>query len=117
MNDFQEQAKNWLRNVVKQNPDKIKAGAEKAGDLIDKQTGGKYAGKVDEMQKKVGDFVNSQTSDGTTDPQAEPPSAASDQPTASQQSGTQQPGTQQADEAPQAGGAAEGEGGRPGSQP
>ena len=26
MNDFQEQAKNWLRNVVKQNPDKIGRG-------------------------------------------------------------------------------------------
>ena len=54
MSDFQEQAKNWLRNVVKQNPDKIKAGVEKAGDLVDKQTGGKYAEKVDAVQQKVG---------------------------------------------------------------
>jgi predicted ribonuclease toxin of YeeF-YezG toxin-antitoxin module len=58
MNDFQEQAKNWLRNVVKQNPDKIKAGVEKAGDLIDKQTGGKYAEKVDSVQEKVGSYVD-----------------------------------------------------------
>ncbi|TDX02533.1 antitoxin [Kribbella sp. VKM Ac-2566] len=58
MNDFQEQAKNWLRNVVKQNPDKIKAGVEKAGDLLDKQTGGKYAEKVDAVQQKVGGFVD-----------------------------------------------------------
>jgi hypothetical protein len=63
MNDFQEQAKNWLRNVVKQNPDKIKAGVEKAGDLIDKQTGGKYAEKVDTVQQKVGTFVDKQTSE------------------------------------------------------
>jgi hypothetical protein len=63
MNDFQEQAKNWLRNVVKQNPDKIKAGVEKAGDLIDKQTGGKYAEKVDAVQQKVGTFVDKQTSE------------------------------------------------------
>ena len=63
MNDFQEQAKNWLRNVVKQNPDKIKAGVEKAGDLIDKQTGGKYAEKVDAVQQKVGGFVDKQTDD------------------------------------------------------
>ena len=63
MNDFQEQAKNWLRNVVKQNPDKIKAGVEKAGDLIDKQTGGKYAEKVDSVQQKVGTFVDKQTSE------------------------------------------------------
>jgi hypothetical protein len=60
MNDFQEQAKNWLRNVVKQDPDKIKAGVEKAGDLIDKQTGGKYADKIDSVQEKVGDYVDSQ---------------------------------------------------------
>ncbi|MFC6156683.1 antitoxin [Kribbella sp. NPDC058693] len=63
MNDFQEQAKNWLRNVVKQNPDKIKAGVEKAGDLIDKQTGGKYAEKVDSVQQKVGTFVDKQTTE------------------------------------------------------
>jgi hypothetical protein len=63
MNDFQEQAKNWLRNVVKQNPDKIKAGVEKAGDLIDKQTGGKHAEKVDAVQQKVGAFVDKQTSE------------------------------------------------------
>ncbi|MFI5692681.1 antitoxin [Kribbella sp. NPDC051586] len=65
MNDFQEQAKNWLRNVVKQNPDKIKAGVDKAGDLIDKQTGGKYAEKVDAVQQKVGTFVDKQTSEDT----------------------------------------------------
>ena len=46
MNDFQEQAKNWLRNVVKQNPDKIKAGVEKAGDLIDKQNAGEAPGQA-----------------------------------------------------------------------
>ncbi|MGY4770148.1 antitoxin [Kribbella sp. CWNU-51] len=73
MNDFQEQAKNWLRNVVKQNPDKIKAGVEKAGDLVDKQTGGKYAEKVDAVQQKVGGLVDSHASEGTS---AEAPSAA-----------------------------------------
>jgi hypothetical protein len=59
MNDFQEQAKNFLRNVVKQNPDKIKAGVEKAGDLLDKQTGGKYADKVDAVQEKADSYVES----------------------------------------------------------
>ena len=78
MNDFQEQAKNWLRNVVKQNPDKIKAGAEKAGDLIDKPTGGKYAEKVDAVQQKVGNFVDAQRSDGEQSGTASdgPPEAA-----------------------------------------
>ncbi|HWD82899.1 MAG TPA: antitoxin, partial [Kribbella sp.] len=74
MNDFQEQAKNWLRNVVKQNPDKIKAGVEKAGDLIDKQTGGKYAEKVDAVQQKVGTFVDKQTPEDA--PAAEPTESA-----------------------------------------
>ena len=79
MSDFQEQAKNWLRNVVKQNPDKIKAGVEKAGDMIDKQTGGKYAEKVDAVQQKVGDYVD-KSSDGTaSQPQAESPSAEQEQ--------------------------------------
>jgi hypothetical protein len=68
MNDFQEQAKNWLRNVVKQNPDKIKAGVEKAGDLIDKQTGGKYADKVNAVQEKVDGYVDSQASDAPATP-------------------------------------------------
>jgi hypothetical protein len=67
MNDFQEQAKNFLRNVVKQNPDKIKTGVEKAGDLVDKQTGGKYADKVDTVQEKVGGYVDSHADE------AEPP--------------------------------------------
>ncbi|WUJ68952.1 antitoxin [Kribbella soli] len=71
MNDFQEQAKNWLRNVVKQNPDKIKAGVEKAGDLIDKQTGGKYAEKVDSVQQKVGTFVDKQTNEEPGQPAAQ----------------------------------------------
>ncbi|MEV6284629.1 antitoxin [Kribbella sp. NPDC051770] len=78
MNDFQEQAKNWLRNVVKQNPDKIKAGVEKAGDLIDKQTGGKYAEKVDSVQQKVGNYVDSQTGEQTEQTEGQPPTGPDD---------------------------------------
>ncbi|MDX6291845.1 MAG: hypothetical protein QOH50_920 [Kribbellaceae bacterium] len=67
MNDIQEQAKNFLRNVVKQNPDKIKTGVEKAGDLVDKQTGGKYADKVDAVQEKADNYIDSHAD------KAEPP--------------------------------------------
>jgi hypothetical protein len=88
MNDFQEQAKNWLRNVVKQNPDKIKAGVEKAGDLIDKQTGGKYAEKVDAVQQKVGGFVDKQST-GETPSQAGPES----EPTPAPESAETAPGS------------------------
>ncbi|GAA1146157.1 hypothetical protein GCM10009630_50860 [Kribbella jejuensis] len=90
MNDFQEQAKNWLRNVVKQNPDKIKAGVEKAGDLIDKQTGGKYAEKVDAVQQKVGTFVDKQTSEETPAAESAEPAGSTG---ASASSGTQNPST------------------------
>jgi hypothetical protein len=86
MNDFQEQAKNWLRNVVKQNPDKIKSGVDKAGDLIDKQTGGKYAEKVDAVQQKVGNLVDSQSSEEAAAPPAD--AAGDGAPEAADQAGS-----------------------------
>jgi hypothetical protein len=97
MNDFQEQATNFLRNVVKQNPDKIKAGMEKAGDLVDKQTGGKYADKVDAVQEKVDSYVDSHADEAEpTQPPADdatvvggtPPEVA-DQPSSSVGSDTE----------------------------
>ncbi|TDW93925.1 antitoxin protein of toxin-antitoxin system [Kribbella pratensis] len=93
MNDFQEQAKNWLRNVVKQNPDKIKAGVEKAGDLIDKQTGGKYAEKVDAVQQKVGGFVDKNSAETPNQSGAgstpEPTETTSTEPTASERTASE----------------------------
>lgn len=103
MNDFQEQAKNWLRNVVKQNPDKIKAGVDKAGDLIDKHTDGKYAEKVDAVQQKAGAFVESQASEGTS---AQPPSAEPSAEQASEAGGVPSPGGGGAPEAEVVGGEA-----------
>ncbi|GAA3545038.1 Rv0909 family putative TA system antitoxin [Kribbella ginsengisoli] len=98
MNDFQDQAKNWLRNVVKQNPDKIKAGVEKAGDLIDKQTGGKYADKVDSVQEKVGSYVDSHADPaepaggpGTTSTEQSSEDTTTDAPTAGADEATAEP--------------------------
>jgi hypothetical protein len=99
MNDFQDQAKNWLRNVVKQNPDKIKAGVEKAGDLIDKQTGGKYAEKVDSVQEKVDSYVDSHAepskpADGpgtTSTEQSSEDTTTADAPTGGADEGTAEP--------------------------
>ena len=99
MNDFQDQAKNWLRNVVKQNPDKIKAGVEKAGDLIDKQTGGKYAEKVDSVQEKVDSYVDSHAepakpADGpgtTSTEQSSEDTTTADAPTAGADEGAPEP--------------------------
>ncbi|MEU8226764.1 antitoxin [Kribbella sp. NPDC048915] len=110
MNDFQEQAKNWLRNVVKQNPDKIKAGVEKAGDLIDKQTGGKYAEKVDSVQRKVGDYVDKSSDDATGSATADPTESSAPQSSSTAAGGTAgAAGTSEADTsgAPTTGSAAE----------
>jgi hypothetical protein len=103
MNDFQEQAKNFLRNVVKQNPDKIKTGVEKAGDLVDKQTGGKYADKVDAVQEKAGSYVDSHAdkteppADDPTEETGDPvvggtPPEVAEQPSSSAGSDTDRPG-------------------------
>jgi hypothetical protein len=51
--------------------DKVDAGVEKAGDMVDERTEGKYAEKVDEGQ----DMARNKLSDMTTD-QPEPPAGA-----------------------------------------
>ena len=40
--------------------DQVKDGIEKAGDLIDDKTGGKFADQVDGVQKAASDFVDGQ---------------------------------------------------------
>lgn len=51
--DFVEKAK----DLASENKDKVKDGIEKAGDLIDEKTGGKYSGQVDKGQEAAEDFV------------------------------------------------------------
>ena len=65
--------------------------------MIDKQTGGKYADKVDTVQQKAGEFVDSKSSEGTA---SEPSS------TAEPEASTAKPET-----------SAESEGGLPGPRP
>ncbi|WP_449372568.1 antitoxin [Arthrobacter psychrolactophilus] len=40
--------------------DQVKDGIEKAGDLIDEKTGGKFADQVDGVQKAASDYVDGQ---------------------------------------------------------
>ena len=40
--------------------DQVKDGIEKAGDLVDEKTGGKFADQVDGVQKAASDFVDGQ---------------------------------------------------------
>ena len=50
------------KKLVDEHDEQIDAGIEKAGDLGDKQTGGKYADQVDKAQ----DFAQEKTGDGDT---------------------------------------------------
>jgi hypothetical protein len=50
-----------LSDALKGHADEIEAGIEKAGDLIDGKTGGKYASQVDQVQTKLEDAVKKLT--------------------------------------------------------
>jgi hypothetical protein len=50
---FLDKVKNW----VSKNPDKAGAAIDKAGDLFDQKTKGKYADKVDKAQSSAKDYV------------------------------------------------------------
>jgi hypothetical protein len=39
-----------VKNLVSKNADKVDTAIDKAGDLVDKKTQGKYAGQVDKVQ-------------------------------------------------------------------
>ncbi|WP_422744861.1 antitoxin [Mycobacterium sp. WMMD1722] len=49
-----DKVKNW----VSKNPDKAGQAIEKAGDLFDKQTKGKYAAQVDKAQNAARGYVD-----------------------------------------------------------
>jgi hypothetical protein len=55
---------NKLKDVVAKNSDKVDTAIDKAADLVDKKTQGKYAGTVDKVQdaaKKAVDKTNPHT--------------------------------------------------------
>lgn len=45
------------KKFAAEHADQVEQGIEKAGDLVDRKTGGKYADKVDQAQDKAGDFL------------------------------------------------------------
>jgi hypothetical protein len=52
------------KDLVSKNADKVEQAIDKAGDIVDKKTQGKYAGQVDkvaEAAKKAVDKTNPQT--------------------------------------------------------
>ncbi|AXK85645.1 antitoxin [Nocardia farcinica] len=47
-----------LKELVGKNPDRVKGGIDKAGDMFDQRTGGKYADHVDKGQQKAKDYLD-----------------------------------------------------------
>ncbi|MCP2318204.1 MT0933-like antitoxin protein [Nocardia amikacinitolerans] len=47
-----------LKELVGKNPDHVKGGVDKAGDMFDQRTGGKYTDKVDQGQQKAKDYID-----------------------------------------------------------
>jgi hypothetical protein len=60
---FLDKVKNW----VSKNPDKAGSAIDKAGDLFDQKTKGKYTDKVDKAQSAAQNYVNK------NNPQQPPP--------------------------------------------
>lgn len=66
-----------VKNLLGKNADKVDMAIDKAGDLVDKKTGNKYAGVVDKAQ----DAAKKAVKDQTAQPQAQqvPPTQQSGQ--------------------------------------
>jgi uncharacterized protein YjbJ (UPF0337 family) len=49
-----------VKEMLGQHGDKAKGAVDKAGDVVDEKTGGKYADKVDMAQDKAKEFIDGQ---------------------------------------------------------
>lgn len=55
---FLNKAKDAARKVVDQHGDKVKDATDKAGDIIDKKTGGKHTDKIETGKQKLEDALD-----------------------------------------------------------
>lgn len=46
-----------IKGMLKGHEDQARKGVEKAGDMVDKKTQGKYSGQVDQVQDKLNDQI------------------------------------------------------------
>jgi MT0933-like antitoxin protein len=53
-----------VRGMFGQHADKVDQGIDKAGDVVDDKTGGKYTGQVDKAQNAAKDGVDKVTGEG-----------------------------------------------------
>ncbi|MDV8148465.1 antitoxin [Arthrobacter sp. B10-11] len=72
--------KGKAQRLVGGNEQAIKDGIGKAGDFIDSKTGGKYAGKIDTVQKGAAGLVDKVDNRPKTDPVVEQPPVAGEPP-------------------------------------
>lgn len=71
-----DELKNKAKEMVTENRDKIEGGLDKAGEMVNKKTGGKYEDKIDKGLAKAQeglDRAESNTSGGETQNSAETP--------------------------------------------
>ncbi len=53
-----------IKGMLGGNADKAKAGLEKAGDMVDEKTGGKFTDKIDMAEEKIGEVIEDQAAEG-----------------------------------------------------
>lgn len=58
-----------IKAMLGGNADKVKGGLDKAGDMIDDKTGGKFGDKIDMAKDKIGDVIDSEA-DGEAEAEA-----------------------------------------------
>jgi len=56
-----------IKDLIGGNADKVKHGVDKAADMVDEKTGGKFADKVDMAQEKIGDVLGEEGTEGAGD--------------------------------------------------
>ena len=60
-----------LKGLLSGNADKVKDGIDKAGDVIDEKTGGKFGDKIEMAEEKVGDMLDNVDEAGDGDEASE----------------------------------------------
>lgn len=47
-----------IKSLLGGNADKVKDGIDKAGDMVDDKTGGKYTDKIETAEEKISDVID-----------------------------------------------------------
>jgi len=70
-----------VKDLVSKNADKVDTAIEKAGDIVDQKTQGKYAGSVDKVQDAAKKAVDGTQAGNQEQPPQTPPPAPPQAPT------------------------------------